>query len=186
MSVRVRPNPAWVRWLRRCSPRNVTIFDVALADSHGAATLSIPLDRDGISLEGATIGDNFPPESCERIAVQQRTLDEYELENVGFIKIDVEGKEMAVLRGAQNTLERSRPVLLVEVIAGLNRMSLRAALIEIEQLGYEGTFLHEGRLRPLADLNPEIHQPDVHFLDRSRDYVANFIFTPRETCGRRY
>jgi FkbM family methyltransferase len=173
------PNPVWVRWLRRCSPRNVTIFDVALADSSGNATLSIPQDRDGISLEAATLGDNFPPESCERIPVQQRTLDEYNLDNVGFIKIDVEGHEMAVLRGAQRTLERSRPVLLVEVIAKFCRLNLSTALNEIEQLGYEGSFLLEGRLQPSASINPEKHQPDVHFLDRTSGYVSNFIFMPR-------
>ena len=36
-----------------------------------------------------------------------RTLDSYALENIGLVKIDVEGSELNVLRGALTTLERS-------------------------------------------------------------------------------
>jgi FkbM family methyltransferase len=89
------PNPFWVRWLRRSAPRNVTIFDVALSDAPGMATLSIPRpDGTTTCREAATIGDNFEADGCERIDVQKRTLDEYELQNLGFIKIDVEGQEL--------------------------------------------------------------------------------------------
>jgi FkbM family methyltransferase len=176
------PNPTWVNWLRRCTPRNVTVLDVALSNCAGAAILSVPrLDGKTPCRSAATIGDNFEAKSCERITVQKRMLDEYELDNVGFIKIDVEGQEMAVLNGAQRTLERSRPVLLVEVVARLSRMDLRSELAMIEQFGYEGFFLFGGRLRSVAELNPERHQPNVSFDDSGAEYIANFIFKPRES-----
>lgn len=41
-------------------------------------------------------------------------LDFYRLDNVDFIKLDVEGAELMALKGAEGTLERCRPVLLVE------------------------------------------------------------------------
>lgn len=44
-----------------------------------------------------------------------RTLDSHELTDVGFIKIDVEGLEAAVLLGAQHTLEAYHPTMLVEI-----------------------------------------------------------------------
>ncbi len=42
------------------------------------------------------------------------TLDSLGLNEVSFIKIDVEGMERAVLRGASETLSRDRPILYVE------------------------------------------------------------------------
>jgi FkbM family methyltransferase len=47
--------------------------------------------------------------------VELRTLDAYRLPTVSLIKIDVEGQEEHVLRGARDTILRHRPVLLVEV-----------------------------------------------------------------------
>jgi FkbM family methyltransferase len=46
--------------------------------------------------------------------VEVRTLDSFNLESVRLIKIDVEGAESAVLRGAADTIRRCRPVLYVE------------------------------------------------------------------------
>lgn len=44
-----------------------------------------------------------------------KTLDSYELEDVGFIKMDVEGYEPKVLVGAEQTIKRHWPVLCVEI-----------------------------------------------------------------------
>lgn len=41
-------------------------------------------------------------------------LDDIIKDDVGFIKIDVEGHELAVLKGATSLINRCRPVLLVE------------------------------------------------------------------------
>lgn len=46
--------------------------------------------------------------------VEQRTIDQFDLNNVGLIKIDVEGMELKVLNGAVETLQRCRPVVLFE------------------------------------------------------------------------
>ena len=50
-----------------------------------------------------------------RIDVDARTLDSYELDDVTLIKIDVQGHEHDVLMGSLDTIERSRPVLCVEL-----------------------------------------------------------------------
>ena len=44
------------------------------------------------------------------------TIDSLRLARVDFIKIDVEGMEIATLRGAADVLERYKPLLLIEVI----------------------------------------------------------------------
>lgn len=46
--------------------------------------------------------------------VSLRRLDDFRLQDVDFIKIDCEGYELFVLRGAEDTLRRCRPCVIVE------------------------------------------------------------------------
>lgn len=52
----------------------------------------------------------------ERVTVEQRTLDSYNFEDVDIIKIDVEGYELLVLEGAQQTIEKNRPIIQIECV----------------------------------------------------------------------
>lgn len=61
------------------------------------------------------------------------TLDSYEFENVGFIKIDVEGFETAVLTGGIKTIRRDRPIMYIEDDRIAERTKLRNM---ITALGY--------------------------------------------------
>jgi FkbM family methyltransferase len=45
-------------------------------------------------------------------------LDAFHLQNISFVKIDVEGMELQVLEGAQKTLQENRPVLVLEIMGG--------------------------------------------------------------------
>ena len=49
------------------------------------------------------------------ITVPCKTVDSMEHYNIGFIKIDVEGAELLVLRGAEKTIGRDLPALMIEV-----------------------------------------------------------------------
>jgi FkbM family methyltransferase len=50
--------------------------------------------------------------------VELRTLDSFGFEGVSLVKIDVEGFELPVLDGAEDTIRRNRPVLVVEIAGG--------------------------------------------------------------------
>ena len=50
------------------------------------------------------------------VDIRKVALDEYNLPRVDFIKLDVEAMEMEALEGADKTIQRSRPILLVERI----------------------------------------------------------------------
>jgi hypothetical protein len=50
------------------------------------------------------------------LAIQQIRIDSLDFHNVCLVKIDVEGMEESVLNGCFRTLERTRPIVLVEYL----------------------------------------------------------------------
>lgn len=86
-------------------------------------------------------------------------IDERSLPPVSLIKIDVQGAEMRVLRGARRTLVRDRPYLFVEIDdAALTKSgsSTREVSEFFSSLGYE-CLVHRGewvRIDSLADDEP--------------------------------
>lgn len=68
--------------------------------------------------------------------VDVRSLDSFELDDVALIKIDVEGGEPAVIRGARETIARCRPLICAE---HQDRRARLRNLAELEPLGYVQT-----------------------------------------------
>jgi FkbM family methyltransferase len=84
--------------------RNIVCCNVGLGSDRqiGHQTLNI-VSRDG---GGSTI--HQPADNVLRTeTIEIRTLDSYQLNNIGFIKMDVEENELFVLQGGLQTLERS-------------------------------------------------------------------------------
>lgn len=103
--------------LQRYNPGNITIMPVGLSSKAGAATLYIPV-LNGLPLTGwaSLAPGNFPEATGEiQKPVKIATLDSFQLENVSFIKIDVEGHELHMLEGARQTLTKHRPRVLIEI-----------------------------------------------------------------------
>lgn len=95
--------------LNGCAER-VKVHQAALGDVCGEADLRISAACGGCSsIAGppTSLQPHFanPAHGIERVRVM--TLDSLQLDNIGLIKIDVEGHEAEVLRGAVQTLERN-------------------------------------------------------------------------------
>lgn len=101
------------RYIRDHPATNVTVHNVALSDGAGELELHIPIIRGRAVYTRASLDP--PKELFDSRRVEVRTLDSYGLKDVGFIKIDVEGLEAAVLRGARHTLETCHPAMLIEI-----------------------------------------------------------------------
>lgn len=62
------------------------------------------------------IGQNVDYSDDAMQAVQLKSIDSFQWPRVDFIKIDVEGMEVEVLTGAQDTISRCKPVMMIEII----------------------------------------------------------------------
>ncbi|MGQ0587090.1 MAG: FkbM family methyltransferase [Gammaproteobacteria bacterium] len=114
--------------------RNVEVHGVGLSDAEGSRTLYVPV-KHGQALHGwaSLRAGNLPDaDSHLELPVTVRTLDSFGLEDVTFLKADVEGHEPQLLAGARETIGRCRPVVLIEVKAA-NRAAVAGFFRE---LGY--------------------------------------------------
>lgn len=133
-----------LRWaLRLRGLRQVRVHAVALSDREGRAELVIT-DGAGGDLTGR-VHLRAPGEGArEAMAVATTTLDrlaaaDSEIARARFLKIDVEGAEGLVLRGARDVLREARPVLLCEISDARARAfgdTRAGVLAELADLGY--------------------------------------------------
>ena len=91
------------------------VFPYALSDNSGETTFNLVKNAPAYSGIKQRRYDVAKP-IIEEIKVEMKTLDELISNDViiNFIKIDVEGGEFGVLRGAKNLLKKNKPTILFE------------------------------------------------------------------------
>lgn len=131
------PNPRLAARLIKAVRPNVTVIEAGLSDHAGTAVLTVPLYDDGRQIHGwGTIEkQSFDSQTCQTSIAINR-LDDEPYENISFIKIDVEGHEEAVIRGALSLINRCHPRLLIEIEQWHLHKSVREVVDYIESLGY--------------------------------------------------
>lgn len=131
------PNPHNLARLQRNLALNglegrAVLNAVAVADRVGEATFHLPLASN--TGRGTLLADQA--DSAETVTVPVTTLDAY-FEALGrppdLIKMDVEGVEWLVLRGAMNTLRAHRPILFLETVEESLR-AMGATLADLAEL----------------------------------------------------
>ena len=152
---------------------------VAISDLSGEADLKIPANDAGRS----TLATTNPVEELgdlEIVSVPVQRLDDYPFgDPVGFVKIDVEGHEEGVLRGACALFARDRPALIIEIEERHNPGSIERVTALLEYYGYNGYFFRDDRLRSIDTFRKDSDQcVDDLCADTSRryKYINNFVF----------
>jgi FkbM family methyltransferase len=185
------PMPSLADALRAKFRRGVEIRSIALSDRAGTVELHMPM-VDGVTVTGCstvspTASATYPDHRA--IEVPMATLDSVYEGEVGFIKIDVEGHEQAVLDGAVQTIRHCRPRLLVEIDERLSPGGLARTRAYFKDLDYRGYFVQAGHIEPMSLFSPDRLQnladlPDLTAPLQQRErfgrYIYNFIFLPRD------
>jgi FkbM family methyltransferase len=129
--------------------KQISLSKLALSDHDGKAQFYVgPVDNSGLS------SLRQPRNSSIVLDVDLARFDEIfsHAEDVALIKIDVEGAELAVLRGMEGYLRNKRPNILVEVTNKfLNEMgdSEQSLLAYLKNLGYHCYVIGEARVELL-------------------------------------
>jgi FkbM family methyltransferase len=183
----IEPQPTMAGYLRRCVDdfawTNVRVEEVAVSSAPGRGQLKLP-GRDP-SPAASLVGASLPP-GGQRYDVRADTLDRLvdawtPGAVVRLLKCDVEGGELDVFRGAERTLERSRPLLLFECEARhLTDHGMRDVFAHLEGIGYRGTFFWRGER-----LGVEAFHVPTHQVEGRKPYANNFIFVPEGTEAAR-
>lgn len=114
------PSPGTFRYLARNvqqAPRgNIRVHNFGLGSARATTTLTMaPSNRSGGFVSDRTqAGDGFTTETIH-IRRLDAVMNELALLSVDFVKVDVEGFEGHVLKGAERTLARHRPVVVTEL-----------------------------------------------------------------------
>ena len=170
---------------------NVAVVPMAVSDHCGELPLHLPEGAGRSHMASLELHGERPRADQPRstllktsstVQVKVTTLDDFfetHERRPNFVKIDVEGHELAVLHGARRLLERQRPALLIECeVRHRPDRDVRTVFELLEGLGYEGSFFLGRARRPLAEFDPAVHQRlDAANPDRlPRGYVNNFAF----------
>jgi FkbM family methyltransferase len=166
----------------------VRVEAVALSDQPGVTTMRVVADDPGRStIDDSNTLSDLDDGAVQTVDVPVQRLDDFQLDNVGLVKIDVEGHELAVLRGAADTITRNRPAVLVEAEERHHPNAVAAITEFLGGLGYRGYFDVDGTRRPVPEFDATEHQNPANIGGREDGwalrgvYVNNFVFLPKDS-----
>lgn len=188
------PHPGCAAHLRALEIRNCEVVEAALSNAVGRTELRVPVGAGDEmhalgSIETANDFSEAQAVSVTTHAVEMTTLDAALAarlaadEQVGFVKIDVEGHELAVLEGAQSLIARDRPVLLIE-LEFRHSPHVSETFAFLEARGYRSrALIHGDMLEPvdaerLRDLQSKERLERKTVKPRDRSYIYNVFFLP--------
>lgn len=187
----LEPNPVLSTWLLAVLPQNCEFIGAALSDRAGRDYLRVPrygqLDVDAHGtlapanrLEEADAVATLPVDTitlCDLL--RRRGISP---NSVDFMKVDVEGHEAAVLKGAREILQAALPTLLVEcehrhgadVVSVFDTLSSYGYLAYVARDGKRFTRTAAEDLRVMQ--SPERLEETRKQKGRGRTYLNNVLF----------
>ncbi len=143
--------------------KRARIEPFAVSSVRGTAVLRLPFNHDGSRQFGRSTIDagnalvHHQIARTEDLEVETRALDDYALTNVGFIKVDVEGHEVAVLEGGTATITASKPNLLIECNNNHQPQGVAKLATWLGAHDYDGWFVEGNVMRDIATYDHAEH-----------------------------
>ena len=128
---------------------NIVPVKASLSDKNGEEKIYLA----GDNVQGITSNENFRRYD-KAFTIKTMTIDKYVQENnlnVGFIKVDVEGAEQRLLKGAIETIKSQKPFLLLSIYHNPSDFFEIKPWIEKLDLGYNFKISKERPWTFLAD-----------------------------------
>lgn len=152
------------------SCENVTLNNVALGEKPGTFSLFLPRGQVSASLRA-----HNDRGKSDVLTAEVTTLDAYVenkgIDRVDFIKADIEGAELPMLRGAEETLRKFHPMLMLEVQASSTKLfgyEPPELFNFLGDIGYKPFYVTtNGTLEPHASVAANL--PDYNFIFRWGD-----------------
>ena len=155
--------------------KNIKFYNNALSNKDEIMSLKIPIRNKNYNKENyeeyfqmgrASIHTKNDIDEFESFDIESKKLDSFNFTNkISFIKIDVEGHETEVIKGSENTIQRNKPTLLVEIEEQYTQKKVADTLKYINSLGYNSFYFKDNRLNETSTLS-------------NLNLFNNFIFKP--------
>ncbi len=132
-------------WIRNLGGYNNTVlYDVALGDEDEQVKMLVSnICTAWAYIPGSKNNHTDKPKEAHKDVIIEdvnvECMDNYNFENIDFIKIDVEGYELNVLKGAKETILRNKPYILLE-----QRVNDTCGVKFLENLGMYLIFVVQG------------------------------------------
>jgi FkbM family methyltransferase len=188
------PNPGFHARLAAIDShfRQVTFHPTGLWSRAAVMELYVPHLDDGpvSSLGRLSLEGQFKDLRYDVVEVRTERLDDVAFDRPPrMLKIDVEGQELEVLKGAVRLLREAAPFVLVEVEQRHRDGDVQEVFDYFVSFGYEGSFVRGGSLHPIEGFDVERDQLSLVPLDPtempSGNYVCDFLFShhPAQTAS---
>ena len=114
--------------------------------------------------------------------IQIKKLDNFELERVDFIKIDVEGFEYEVIEGSKNIISKYKPLISTEIVWDIDRLLQKAFDLDYDiwsTLGF--------KIKDASDIKEciKINLIDFIWIQKSKHDIAMSIFKESQNKAKR-
>ncbi len=151
---------------------NINIYNLALSDSDGMVDIFIPVKEKGrIGPALAHLGQE-KNRSYYKETIKTVILDDYiqtnKITNISFIKCDVEGAELLVFKGTEQTLKKHMPTIFTEIDGSYT-----------QRLGYTPTELVSFLVGLGYIANRVVKNIDQFYLEQVNSYTeaGDYLFT---------
>ena len=160
------PNPIIFEYINKNLKKiinNIFLYNYALSNKNQVIDLKVPIRNEKYNRENfeefyelgrATIHQENTFKRYEKFQITSKKIDEFNFKNnISFIKIDVEGHELEVIKGGEEIISKNKPILLVEIEERYSQNKVSDTINYINKLGYISHYYDNKILKKTSELN---------------------------------